>query len=417
MKRTLFISFDLIRPNEVKQPLALASILGYLRNEDSLKNTMNFEHISINMFTYGGQATPSDFEKYFSALDLENFNFIAISAYIWNEYLLNDFIKYLRIRGFRGKVILGGYQVTYTDSKDLPAQYPDVQIFISGYAEESLRKLFSSKQAIDTPVFLNDSIDFAQIPSVYLNSEIIVPDGTSMLRMETKRGCPYRCSFCAHRDLTHNRVKKHPLEKVFGEISFIKEKQVKRVNILDPVFNAGKEYLEIMREINRNDKGTTFTLQSRFENIKGAEGKQFLDECETGNFHLEFGLQTINNLEAKNINRRNNLQHIYEVLSQLNERNINYEVSLIYGLPGQTIDSFKHSINFVQSSGCKVIKAYPLMLLRGTELYHEKQKWNIQEETLGEFNIPVVTSSNSFTREEWEQMNAIANTLTQHERH
>jgi coproporphyrinogen III oxidase-like Fe-S oxidoreductase len=93
-----------------------------------------------------------------------------------------------------------------------------------------------------------------------------------------------------------------------------------------------------------------------------------------------------------------------------------YEVSLIYGLPGQTIDSFKRSIDFVQSRGCKTIKAYPLMLLRGTELYHEKEKWDIKEEATGEFAIPVVTSSNSFTRHDWEQMNDIANNLTPHDR-
>jgi hypothetical protein len=56
------------------------------------------------------------------------------------------------------------------------------------------------------------------------------------------------------------------------------------------------------------------------------------------------------------------------------------------------------------------------MLLRGTELYHEKEKWNIKEEMNGEFAIPVVTSSNSFTRHDWEQMNDIANNLTPHDR-
>jgi len=416
MKHTLFISFDLIRQGEIEKPLAIASILGFLKNDRQLQDKMSFHHLSINILKYGGKAQPNDFDKYLSVFNLDKFDFIAISAYIWNEYLLNDFIKHLRTLGFRGKIILGGYQITYSDQTALPFQYPDTQIFVSGYAEQSLKDLFTSSVFTTVPLFLNATVDFSEIPSAYLTNEIIVPSGTSMLRLETKRGCPYRCSFCAHRDLTQNKVFKHSLDKVFSEISFITDRQVKRVNILDPIFNAGKEYLEVMREINRTNLTTTFTLQSRFENIRGIAGTEFLDLCSDGNYHLEFGLQTADTTEAENINRRNNLQQIDEAFNQLRDRNISYEVSLIYGLPGQTIDSFKRSIDFVQSRGCKTIKAYPLMLLRGTELYHEKEKWDIKEETTGEFGIPVVTSSNSFTRNEWEQMNDIANNLTPHDR-
>jgi radical SAM superfamily enzyme YgiQ (UPF0313 family) len=412
LKQTLFISFDLIRHGEIEKPLAIATILSYLKNDTQLQDTMSFQHLSINSLKYGGQARPNDFDKYLSVFNLDRFDFIAISAYIWNEYFLNDFIKYLRKLGFRGKIILGGYQITYSDQKTLPIQYPDTQIFVSGYAEQSLKEIFTAIETIDDPLFYNSTVDFSLIPSAYLTSEIVVPTNTSMLRLETKRGCPYRCSFCAHRDLTQNKVFKHPLEKVFKEVAFINDKKVKRVNILDPIFNAGKEHLEIMREINRINTTTTYTLQSRFENIRGLAGTEFLDLCEAGNYHLEFGLQTTDMTESENINRRNNLQQIGEAITKLKEQEISYEVSLIYGLPGQTVDSFKRSIDFIESRGCKTIKAYPLMLLRGTELFHEKQKWGIKEEATGEFNIPVVTSSNTFTRNEWEQMDHIAKSLT-----
>ncbi|WP_373492577.1 radical SAM protein [Aquiflexum sp.] len=416
MKCTLFISFDLIRDGEIEKPLAIATILGFLKNDRQLQDKMSFHHLSINSLKYGGQAQAIDFENNLSGFNLEKFDFIAISAYIWNEYLLNDFIELLRKLGFRGNIILGGYQITYSNQKDLPLQYPDVQIFVSGYAEQSLKDFFSSPVKTAVPQFLNTPVDFSEIPSAYLTNEIFVPSGTPMLRLETKRGCPYRCSFCAHRDLTQNKVFKHSLDKVFNEISFIADRQVKRVNILDPIFNSGKDYLEVMREINRTNLNTTFTLQSRLENIRGIAGKEFLDLCSGDNYHLEFGLQTAVTTEADNINRRNNLQQIDEAFTQLKERNISYEVSLIYGLPGQTIDSFKRSIDFVESIGCKTIKAFPLMLLRGTELYHEKELWNIKEENIGEFAIPVVTSSNSFSRHDWEQMNEIANNLSPHHR-
>lgn len=87
---------------------------------------------------------------------------------------------------------------------------------------------------------------------------------------------------------------------------------------------------------------------------------------------MEFGLQTIIENKCDIINRRNNVKMTSEVLKKLNTANISYEVSLIYGLPMQTVGSFKKSVNFLKSNYCKNIVAYSLMLLKGTELYAKK---------------------------------------------
>lgn len=416
MKNVLFVSFDLIRPGEIGKSLAVGSILSYLKSHDGIQQRMKFHHVSINSLTLNGKSGTLSIEPFLYEFDLSTFEFVAISAYIWNEYLVNDFIKALRIRGFIGKVILGGYQITYSNQKELPVHYPDIQIFISGFAEESLKELFLMETIFKFPYFLNLPVDFSIMPSPYLTEEIEIPLGASMIRLETKRGCPYRCSFCAHRDLSSNKVFKHPLEKVFHELSLIKEREVKKVNILDPIFNSGKEYLDVMNEINRINSNSTFALQSRFENIKGSSGDQFLGYCEKGNYHLEFGLQTADLIESQFINRKNNNVLIEQALNSLNEREISFEVSLIYGLPGQTLDSFKRSVDFVLSKGCKSVKAFPLMLLRGTELYFQKEEWEIKEEILGDFNIPLVTSSKTFSRSDWQQMNELAIGLSVNER-
>ena len=126
---------------------------------------------------------------------------------------------------------------------------------------------------------------------------------------------------------------------------------------------------------------------------------------------LEFGLQSIISEECSAIRRNNNLLHIRNIIQRLNESEIQYEVSLIYGLPNQTVSSFEQSVNYLIDNKCPAIRAYPLMLLKGTELWKEKKCWGFKEETLGLYNIPVVVESNSFNLRGWQKMRRIAETL------
>jgi len=345
-----------------------------------------------------------------SAFQLQNFDTIAISSYIWNEYLLNPLIKNLRKLGFVGKIVLGGYQISYSTKEKLRYEYPGADIFIFGYAEKSLlQSILIDKPA--EPIYFDYSVDFSKIPSVSLSDEIKILQGQKMIRLETKRGCPYKCSFCAHRDLRKNQVYEHKISKIFEELSFFKSKNVKRINILDPIFNIGNDYLNILKEVKRINFDGKITLQTRFEMIKGEKGEKFLNLVERINAHLEFGLQTIIEDEYKVINRPNDIKIISNILHQLKIRNISYEVSLIYGLPNQTIDSFQYSIDFLISNGCSNIIAYPLMLLKGTELYKQKEKYHFLEKTFGDFNVPTVIASNSFSKNDWLKMNKIAKRL------
>ena len=56
-----------------------------------------------------------------------------------------------------------------------------------------------------------------------------------------------------------------------------------------------------------------------------------------------------------------------------------------------------------------VFKAFPLMLLRGTEMERDKRKWNLEESN---DDIPVVISSDSFSSQDWLQMREMANQLS-----
>lgn len=155
-------------------------------------------------------------------------------------------------------------------------------------------------------------------------------------------------------------------------------------------------------------------MQSRFEMMKD----EYLAACEKiskngGKVTLEFGLQTANKSEQKAIDRGTNLTLVDQWMETLHKRNMPFEVSLIYGLPNQTLESFKESVEYCLKRKVPVLKAWPLMLLRGTKLELEKEKYDLREDLIENstrihHNIPHVVSSSTFSENEWRQMHQIA---------
>ncbi len=419
MKKLLIISFDLIRLGDLPTSLSIASLMSYLKNQPEYLKEFTVAHHSFNLLTMSDYKNTDYYsETLLAQYDIEHYQFIAIACYVWSEFAVHPLMKNLRQKGFRGGFILGGYQISYAENQSLLVeQYPDCQYFISGYAEAALYSILTNTElqikAQQTPQHLMENVAFEHIPSPYLTKELRILQCQPMVRMETKRGCPFRCSFCAHRDLLHNKVYHHSLDKVFAELSLFKERQVQKINVLDPIFNMGTSYIKVLQEAVRINLKAMLSLQTRFELIKGELGNTFITLCQQLNIFLEFGLQTAIEQESIVINRKNNMEQVREKMLLLKQRHIPYEVSLIYGLPTQTLHSFQQSLDFVYQHGATSVKAYPLMLLRGTELFTEKTQWGFKEEIIQDYDIPVVTSSHSFTKQEWLKMHALAEHINQ----
>jgi len=180
---------------------------------------------------------------------------------------------------------------------------------------------------------------------------------------------------------------------------------------MDPIFNYGKQYIDILKYIKERDIKSLVSLQTKFELISGKRGDEFLDLCSNINVVLEFGLQTTYEEENRILNRSTKIKHIEKVMSMLNVKGIEYEVNIIYGLPNQTVSSFKGTIEFLNNQNCKKIIAHPLMLLKGTELYDRKTKLKLKEEIINGNHYPIVTESESFTKSDWMQMYEIAKNI------
>lgn len=415
MRKALIVSFDLLREGEPETTLSIASLLAQLKGDPEYGDAFEVEHAPFNLFSHHDSDAAELALQTALARGLGALDTIAVSCYVWAEREAKHLIRRLRESGYRNKIVLGGPQISYASRENLPALYPQADIFITGYAERSLRSAIFMDRPAET-VVLSEDVSFDELASPYLTGELPVATGQARVRMESRRGCPFRCAFCAHRDLKRNEVHRAPLERAKAELDFLASRNVRKVNFLDPVFNQGREYLSLMQHMVEKQFEALVTFQSRFELIRNEEGERFLDYAGRLNAHLEFGLQTAIESEGKAINRLNRRVAVQGAMQRLNDAGISYEVSLIYGLPSQTLESFAESILFLRDNGCDKITAFPLMLLRGTELFAEKDRWGFTERPEGRFGIPVVFESSSFSERDWRAMRQIAEDLAPTER-
>ena len=77
-------------------------------------------------------------------------------------------------------------------------------------------------------------------------------------------------------------------------------------------------------------------------------------------------------------------------------------------MPNQTLESFKQTVDWCLRNGVPVIKAFPLMLLRGTEVEQRRFEWGLVE---SDGTMPVVIQSDTFSHQEWLDMFRLSEAL------
>lgn len=335
---------------------------------------------------------------------------IAIGAYVWNEPVVQWLLPALRRSCFEGRIILGGPQISYATA-GIDRTYPDADIFIRGYAEDALAAVVATDAPVDLVGVsrrghdvseLPAAVDLQGLPSPFLGGGL-PPSG--FVRWETQRGCIYSCSFCQHRE-SGSRLRQNLLApaRTAAEIDRFVRGGARDIAVLDPIFHSNPAAVDVLRRFGEGGFSGRISLQSRFELIDD----EFLDACAGLDVRLEFGLQTVQRAEMRAVGRMNDLAKADAVIAALHRRGIAFEVSLIYGLPEQTLASFEASIRWCQERGVAALKAFPLMLLRGTGLDRDRARWGLAE---SDDEIPVVNASSSFSNEEWLAMQAVTELL------
>lgn len=309
---------------------------------------------------------------------------LALSCYVWNVIDLMEAARLVAVDCPSMHVVAGGPEVGSIAARVLEAN-PALEVVVKSEGEGPLVDLVTAWRdvgAIDavTGIWARSAGEIREHPDAPIQLDLdelssphtrgYVDHVQRIACVETQRGCVFRCSFCFYNKDLSIRNRRFDMDRVLSELAFWLEQEVKQLYLMDPVFNLNAARArEICRFIAAHNH--------RRIPIHAEIWAEFVDDelaslMKAANFDfLEVGLQTTDTATLATVDRRLKLQPFLDGVGHLRAHGLAFEVQLILGLPGDSLASFRESLNFAASLQPEYLAAFTLMVLPGTELWRQ----------------------------------------------
>jgi hypothetical protein len=301
---------------------------------------------------------------------------VGFSLYLWNRQLCSEIATELRRVRPDIRLLCGGPEVT-ADPESIAAS-GCFDYIIVGEGEVPFSTLCQALASGETHPLIPGVLlpgssvlppppspitDLDTIPSPFLTGVIDTRACPGVL-WQLSRGCSFTCDFCFDARGIHG-VRQFSLDRLEAELRHFTACGVNQVFVLDSTFNLDKERAKkILRMIRRLAPDIHFHFEARCEFIDRDMAKLFAGiACS-----VQIGLQSANQVALKLVGRSFNKTDFSAKVGLLNESGAVFGFDLIYGLPGDSLDSFKNSLDYALSLYPNHLDIFPLAVLPGTRL-------------------------------------------------
>jgi len=228
------------------------------------------------------------------------------------------------------------------------------------------RKLMSSEQLDQLPFVSEIYKKHLGVNGIkkYFYASLLHPQVTIL----TARGCPFNCSFCPIPFKGSYRTRS--IDNVISEFEYIKNELpfVKEVMIEDDTFPVSKQRtIEFCRKLKKNKIKIKWSCNARvdtdFETLKAMK--------ESGCRLLCVGFETPDQKVLDTINKKTTKERQIEFMRICKKLGLLVNGCFILGLPGDTKEKIRSTIEFAKKLNSDTAQFYPLMVYPGTEAY----KW------------------------------------------
>lgn len=354
------------------------------------------EFFSAEVLDFSHDDTP---EKMAAAIIRESPSMVGFSVYIWNYVTLQKVSLMVKSSLPHTMIIFGGPQVSF-EAEKIARENPhlDAVACTSANGEMILLSLIEmvmrrsslanvpgivyrdaqrelTKSAVSVPM-----PDLRQIPSPYsLSRDVFALDKAYAAALETSRGCPYDCGFCAW-DKGRRKIEYFPLERCFADIDYIfNHPKVMYVDLIDAdLLSNPKRAKALLEYILKQKRRIYMAISINFSHLTEETSKLL---AALPNFEFEMAVQTTNPSALHCMGRDRITPEIFTNKLTLLKRWVpeaTLQAELMLGLPADDYEGFIGSLDYVIGLEVHHITIhYPVFLLPGSRFYEQREQHGI----------------------------------------
>lgn len=331
---------------------------------------------SLGLLTLAGLTPPERFDiEYHEIADLKtmpdlptHFDLVALSTFTAQFYEACEVADYYRALGV--PVVMGG--ITASSLVDQSLEHCTSVVIGEGeplwpqvlrdLEQDNLQQTYASSPA--------GHFDLCDAPMPRF--DLLDPGNYNRITVQTSRGCPHRCEFCASSILLTPHYKVKPVEKVIDEIHAIKEIWPRPFIEFadDNSFVDREHYKQLLRELAKeNIRWFTET------DVRVAEDDELLGLIrDSGCQQVLIGLESPRPASLEGVELKNNWkvrqpEHYREAIAKIQSYGITVNGCFIVGLDQDTPEIFDTVLEFVRDSGLFEVQVTFPTAFPGTPFY------------------------------------------------
>jgi len=295
---------------------------------------------------------------------------VGISVYTSAHYkeALRMAEKIRKHTTFKTELVAGGYHATAMPE----SLFPQFDKVIVGEGENVFNGKLERITIADEPrLDLLENLDYSLLDMTNYGMH---QSGKRTATVITSRGCPYACSFCGKMS---RKVRFEPEEKIHAQLDKLKREGFDAVYFVDDVFTLNKDRMKNILETTKKS-GMSYRVTSRSD-LLDEEKMDILKE--TGCDWLSLGIESGNDEILKKSNKKMTTTDNYNAVKMAGERGIKTKGFFIIGLPGETEETARETIEFakfLKPFGLNQADFYFLSAFPGTPIWKDPKGFGIE---------------------------------------
>ena len=174
-------------------------------------------------------------------------------------------------------------------------------------------------------------------------------NGDKKINLTLSRGCPFSCPHCLVNLSEGNKDRRRNLESLKEYLTTIYSNYTE-IKIFSPEFTINKAYVydfcELVRE---NFPKLKWDCATRVDTVNDDDLLKVMGE--SGCTQITLGIETLSEKELASIDKKYDLSKVPEVVEKIKAANIAVKGCIIIGIPGQTKESLKKTLDTLVELG------------------------------------------------------------------